>query len=89
MKKSTKHVTTVKSIPGATTEGMIHHVKGCMVDFVSDIVLLHCGTNDLKKDFTPQKIAQNILKLAEEIFDGGKRDVLVSGIINRGDDYKL
>ena len=87
MKKSTKHVTTVKSIPGATTEGMIHHVKGCMVDFVSDIVLLHCGTNDLKKDFTPQKIAQNILKLAEEIFDGGKRDVLVSGIINRGDDY--
>ena len=48
MKKSTKHVTTVKSIPGATTEGMIHHVKGCMVDFAPDIVLLHCGTNDLK-----------------------------------------
>ena len=58
-----------------------------MVDFVSDIVLLHCGTNDLKKDFTPQKIAQNILKLAEEVSDGGKRDVLVSGIIKRGDDY--
>ena len=87
MKKSTKYVTTVKSIPGATTEGMSHHVKGCMVDFAPDIVLLHCGTNDLKKDFTPQKIAQNILKLAEEVSDGGKRDVLVSGIINRGDDY--
>ena len=26
-------------------------------------------------------------KLAEEVSDGGKRDVLVSGIINRGDDY--
>ena len=87
MKKSTKYVTTVKSIPGATTEGMSHHVKGCMVDFAPDIVLLHCGTNDLKKDFTPQKIAQNILKLAEQISDGDKRDVLVSGIINRGDDY--
>ena len=87
MKKSTKYVTTVKSIPGATTEGMSHHVKRCMVDFAPDIVLLHCGTNDLKKDFTPQKIAQNILKLAEEVSDGGKRDVLVSGIINRGDDY--
>ena len=33
MKKSTKYVTKVKSIPGATTEGMIHHVKGCMVGF--------------------------------------------------------
>ena len=88
MKKSTKYVTTVKSIPGATTEGMSHHVKGCMVDFAPDIVLLHCGTNDLKKDLTPQKIAQNILKLAEEVSDGGKRDVLVSEIINnRGDDY--
>ena len=43
MKKSTKYVTTVKSIPGATTEGMSHHVKGCMVDFAPDIVLLHCS----------------------------------------------
>ena len=54
-----------------------------MVDFAPDIVLLHCSTNDFKKDLTPQKIAQNILKLAEEVSDGGKRDVLVSGIINK------
>ena len=55
-----------------------------MVDFAPDIVLLHCGTNDLKKELNPQKIAHNILKLAEEVSDGDKRDVLVSGIINRG-----
>ena len=67
MKKSTKYVTMVKSIPGATIEGMSHHVKGFMVDFAPDIMLLHCDTNDLKKDFTPQKIVQSILKLAEEI----------------------
>ena len=86
MKKCTKYVTTVKPIPGATTEGMNHHVKCCMVDFYPpDIVLLHCGTNDF--NLTPQKITQNILKLAEEVSDGGKRDVLVSGIINRGGDY--
>ena len=60
---------------------------GCVVDFALDIVLLHWGTNDLKKDLTPQKIVQNILKLAEEVSGGGKRDVLVSGIINIGDDY--
>ena len=64
----------------------MHHVKGCMIDFAPDIVLLHCGTNDFKKDLTPQKIAHNILKLAEEVFYGGKRDNLVSGIINRVDD---
>ena len=55
MKKSTKYVTTVKLIPGATTEGMIYHVKGCMVDFAPDIVLLHCGTNDLKKNLHLRK----------------------------------
>ena len=51
-KKSTKYITTVKSIPGATTEGMNHHVKGCMVNFAPDIVLLDCGTNDFKKYLT-------------------------------------
>ena len=56
MKKSTKYITTVELIPGATTEGMIQHVKGCMVDFTPDIVLLHCVTNDSKKDLTPQML---------------------------------
>ena len=46
MKKSAKYDTTVKSITEATTEGMSHHVKECMVDFAPDIV---CGTSDLKK----------------------------------------
>ena len=27
-------------IPGATTEGMIHHVEGCMADFSPDIVVI-------------------------------------------------
>ena len=44
---------------------------------------VHCGTNDLKQDLTPQKTAQNILKLVEELSDEGKRDVLVSGITAR------
>ena len=87
MKRSTKYVTAVKSIPGGTTEGMIHHGKGCIVDFAPDIVLLHCSTNDLEKDLTPQKITQNTLTLAKDASDGGNRDVLVSGINNRGDDY--
>ena len=63
----------MKPIPGATPKGMIHLVKGCMFDFARDIALLHCGTNDLKKDLTPQKIVQNIWKLAEEVSDGGEK----------------
>ena len=51
------------------------------------IVLLHCGTNDLQKDLTPQKITQKILKLEEEASDRSKRDVLISGIIIKGDDF--
>ena len=39
----------VKLIPGTTTEGMIHHVKGCVGDVVPDIVLLHCGFKLFKK----------------------------------------
>ena len=69
----------VKSIPVATTEGMIDDIKGCMVDFVSDILYLHCGTNNFKKELCPQKIAQNLLKLAEKISNGGKRVLLISG----------
>ena len=36
-KEITKYVTTVKSIPGATTYRLIHYVKGCMVYFTTDI----------------------------------------------------
>ena len=33
MKRSTKYVRTVKSFPEVTTDGVIYHVKGCMVRF--------------------------------------------------------
>ena len=56
---------------------MIHHVKGCVVIFAPDIVLLHCGTNDLKKHLTPQKISQNMLKFAEEESEGRKWEFLI------------
>ena len=36
----------IKSIPGATVEGMNHHVKGYMIDFAPDIVLLQRFKND-------------------------------------------
>ena len=66
---------------------MIHHVKGCVVIFAPDIVLLHCGTNDLKKHLTPQKISQNMLKFAEEVSEGSKWKFLIWESINKGDNF--
>ena len=83
-KKSTKYA---KSIPGATTEGMIQHAKGCMVDFASDIVLLHCGTNDLKKTLLHRKSHRTYWSWQKSYLTEVKKGVLVSGINNRGDDF--
>ena len=42
----------VKSIPGARTKGVKHHIKGCLEDNSPDSVILHVGTNNLKnKEF--------------------------------------
>ena len=38
----------VKSIPGARTKGVKHHIKGCLEDNSPDSVILHVGTNNLK-----------------------------------------
>ena len=34
-----------------------HRIKCCKVGFTSVISLLHCGTNDVRKDLIPQEIA--------------------------------
>ena len=62
MRKSIKRFITVKSIPGATTKGMMHHAEYCLVHFTPDIVILHCGTNDIKKDISLQEILQNVIR---------------------------
>ena len=38
-------ITSVKSIPRAITEIVVHHVKGSMTNITPDIVLLRWGTN--------------------------------------------
>ena len=48
---------SVRSILGASKNGMIHHVKGCLEDISPDTVILHHGTNDLKSGNTSENIA--------------------------------
>ena len=75
--------------PRSNNRGNDPPSQNCMVNFGPDIGLLHCGTNDFKKELIPQKNTQNILKLAKDVSDGSKRDVLVTEIINRGDDFNF
>ena len=52
LNKRMKSPVAVKSIPGATTKSMKHHIKGCLEDNSPDSVILHVGTNNLKnKEF--------------------------------------
>ena len=48
LNKRMKSSVSVKLIPGVTTKGMNHHVKGCLEDSFPDSVILHNGTNNLK-----------------------------------------
>ena len=54
--KSTVHL---KSIPGATTKVMKHHVRGCLEDSSPDTAIIHFGTSNLKNNEV-QKILQLI-----------------------------
>ena len=53
-----KSSVAVKSIPGATTKGMKHHIKGCLEDNSPDSIILHVGTNNLKNKESVEDIAK-------------------------------
>ena len=75
---------SVTSIPGATTKGMVNHVKGCLEDTSPDFIILHHGTNDLNGSRTSEEIADKILNLAVSIRTS-KNQVFVSGLVTRKD----
>ena len=56
LNKRIKFTVSVRSIPGASTNDIAHHLKGCLEDTSSDTVILHHGTNDLKSGNTSDKI---------------------------------
>ena len=53
-----KSSVAVKSIPGATTKGMKHHIKGCLEDNSPDSIILHVGTDNLKNKESVEDIAK-------------------------------
>jgi hypothetical protein len=78
-----------KSFRGAKT--------GCMYSYAipslkenPELVILHCGTNDLKKEQDPERVAQNIIALASHISKSNlNKPVFVSSLTCRYDEIKL
>ena len=73
----------VKSFSGATTNCMRSHVIPTK-EQNPDVIILHCGTNDLRKNDTLESIATNILEVAASLSNDTNR-VIVSGLTRRND----
>ena len=64
LNKRMKFSVAVKSISGATTKGVRHHIKGCLEDNSPDSIMLHVGTNNLKNKESAEGIANDIMDVA-------------------------
>ena len=79
-----KSKVSARSIPGATTKDMIHHVKGCLEDTSPDFIILHYDTNDLNGNSTSEEIADKILNLPASV-KSSKNQVFVFGLVIKKD----
>ena len=75
----------VKSFPGAKTSCMKHYLIPT-AEKKPDLIILHCGTNDLSSNDSPNKIANRIINLASDVSHlSCDTAVAVSTIIPRND----
>ena len=84
LSKRMKSSVAVKSIPGAITKGMKHHIKGCLEDNFPDSIILHVGTNNLKNKESVEDIANDIMDVSIFVRDE-KTNVFVSGLTVQND----
>ena len=84
LNKRMKSTVSVRCIPGATTNAMKHHLKGCLEDTSPDNLILHHGTNNLKSDDNSEKIASDIVDLGLSV-KNEKTMVYISSLIIRND----
>ena len=76
----------IKSFPGAKIEDMYDYIKPSM-KYEPDLVILHCGTNNLHEDKLPQKIAADLINLATSM-KTDKNDVMISSVTLRTDNLE-
>ena len=85
LNKRMKSSDAVKSIPGATTKGMKHHIKSFLEDNSPDSIMLHVGTNNLKNKESAEDIANGIMDVAIFIRNEQTNVIFVSGLSVRND----
>ena len=79
---SKDHTVKIRPHPGATTIDMIDYIKP-ELRHKPDIVILHCGTNDITNDVNTVKKIKKLVKEIEE--NDGSTDIVISGLIKRFD----
>ena len=62
---SKDHTVKIRPHPGATTVDMIDYIKP-ELRHKPDIVILHCGTNDITNDVNTVKKIKNLVKEIEK-----------------------
>ena len=65
---------------------MHHHVQPSL-DYNPAVIVLHCGTNDLRDEKDPANIANGIIQLAESIKNTNTQ-IIVSSLTTRSDKFK-
>ena len=73
----------VKHFSGATVQHMQSYIQPSK-GYDNDLVILHCGTNDLRENKPPETIANEIIDLAYDM-KTEHNDIMISGIVPRRD----
>ena len=73
----------IKSFPGATLSDMKHYIQSSM-KHKPGMIILHCGTSDLRTTQTAEEIAEEITNLANTI-KNEENEVIISSITVRND----
>ena len=81
---TTKDKVYIKSFSGATNECMVDYIKPTL-KYDPDVIILHCGTNDLKSDIkNAEDIANDVMNLAKNMKYDNK-EIIISGLVCRND----
>ena len=82
-----KENVVVKTFSGATTQHMYDYVKPTL-EMEPDQLIIHVGTNDLKKCDDNKEVAKNIIDLALHCHEKGNLPVVISSLTYRDDKFK-
>ena len=76
------HTTSIKAHSGATSDDICHYIKP-IITKSPDIIVLHCGTNDISRDI---KTVDNLKNIDDYLkIHSPKTKLVISSIITRND----